>query len=155
MAVWNNKYHPGQTDEHCIEKNQNETHFEGGSSSHNSLWDGSRYQIGWVFGTGHLKYVCSRQTFRDVNVQLIEQRWTAGLWPHPIFNYRQHRLNRADSRIVTLSQILLTILHIRFPCGHIQKISGYFLNFQHREEHLLDLWKTKHLTFCTSALGTM
>ena len=20
MAVWNNKYHPGQTDEHCIEK---------------------------------------------------------------------------------------------------------------------------------------
>ena len=30
----------------CIEKNQNKTHFEEGSSSHNSLGDGSRYQIG-------------------------------------------------------------------------------------------------------------
>ena len=34
----------------CIEKNQNKTHFEGGSSSHTSLRDGSRYQIGWIFG---------------------------------------------------------------------------------------------------------
>ena len=30
----------------CIEKNQNKTHFEEGSSSHTSLRDGSRYQIG-------------------------------------------------------------------------------------------------------------
>ena len=29
----------------CIEKNQNKTHFEGGSSSHYSIRDGSRYQI--------------------------------------------------------------------------------------------------------------
>ena len=29
----------------CIEKNQNKTHSEEGSSSHNSLRDGSRYQI--------------------------------------------------------------------------------------------------------------
>ena len=31
-----------------IEKNQNKTHFEEGSSSHNSLRNGSRYQIGWI-----------------------------------------------------------------------------------------------------------
>ena len=30
----------------CIEKNQNKTHFEEGPSSHNSLRDRSRYQIG-------------------------------------------------------------------------------------------------------------
>ena len=30
----------------CIEKNQNKTHFEEGSSSHTSLRDGSSYQIG-------------------------------------------------------------------------------------------------------------
>ena len=29
---------------------QNKTHFEEGSSSHNSLRDGSRYQIGLIFG---------------------------------------------------------------------------------------------------------
>ena len=34
----------------CIEKNQNKTHFEEGSCSHTSLRDGSRYQIGWIFG---------------------------------------------------------------------------------------------------------
>ena len=33
----------------CIEKNQNKTHFEEGSSSHTSLRDRSRYQIGWIF----------------------------------------------------------------------------------------------------------
>merc|ERR1712012_714431 len=39
----------------CIEKNQNKTHFEEGSSSHNSLRDGSRYQIGWqLTPTPHL-----------------------------------------------------------------------------------------------------
>ena len=34
----------------CIEKNQNKTHFEEGSSSHTSLRDGSGYQNGWIFG---------------------------------------------------------------------------------------------------------
>ena len=33
----------------CIEKNQNKTHFEEGSSSHTSLRDRSRYQIRWIF----------------------------------------------------------------------------------------------------------
>ena len=31
-------------------ENQNKTHLEEGSSNHNSLRDGSRYQIGWIFG---------------------------------------------------------------------------------------------------------
>ena len=33
-----------------IEKHQNNTYFEEGPSSHNSLRDGSRYQIRWFFG---------------------------------------------------------------------------------------------------------
>ena len=31
-------------------ENQNKTHMEEGSSRHNSIRDGSRYQIGWIFG---------------------------------------------------------------------------------------------------------
>ena len=34
----------------CIGKNQNKAHFEEGYLSHNSLRDGSRYQIGWILG---------------------------------------------------------------------------------------------------------
>ena len=34
----------------CIGKNKNETHFEESCCSRNSLMEGSRYQIGWIFG---------------------------------------------------------------------------------------------------------
>ena len=35
----------------CVEENQNKTHFEeGNKNSQSSLRDGSRYQIGWIFG---------------------------------------------------------------------------------------------------------
>ena len=54
----------------CIEKNQNKTHFEEGSSSHTSLRDGSRYQNGSIFGKVP-KRVGFRSAFFKVCLALI------------------------------------------------------------------------------------
>ena len=45
-TIYSNFRVQGMFFNNCIEKNQNKTYFEGGSSSHTSLRDGSRYQIG-------------------------------------------------------------------------------------------------------------